>query len=489
VVDVAIVGAGISGIGMAAHLGMRSPERSYLVLERRERLGGTWDLFRYPGVRSDSDMYTLGFNFAPWRGAKAISDGAEIRGYLERVVDEQGIRPRIRFGTRVVTANWDGDSARWALGLEGPRGERSSMSARFLVLGTGYYDYDRPHEVDFPGRKDFEGVILHPQFWPPEHDCARKRVVVIGSGATAATIVPAMARSAAQVTMLQRTPSWYFVLPSRDPLARFLSHVMPARWVSALMRRKNIWLQDTLFRRSRRHPEKVSRYLTRIARKALGDRYDAAAFTPPYGPWQQRMCLVPDADLFCAIRDGTACIVTGQIEHFDRTGICLTDGRHLDADVTVTATGLRLAVAGGIAVSVDGMPVDFSQRFYYKHCMFSGVPNLAVIFGYINASWTLRADLISDYVCRLLAQLRTTGMDYAVPRLPEGCDMAAEPLFDFSSGYIRRGQHLLPKNGPALPWRLDQNYVRDKPWLERSPIADGVLHFGRAAATSAVPVD
>jgi cation diffusion facilitator CzcD-associated flavoprotein CzcO len=479
-VDVAIVGAGISGIGMAAHLQMKCPDRSYAILERRDAVGGTWDLFRYPGVRSDSDMHTLGFDFEPWTNDKSIADGGAILDYLNGIVDQRGIRPHIRFGARVISADWDSATAHWQVLIESEEGHISRLSARFLYLGSGYYDYDSPHEANLPGRANFTGTIVHPQFWPADLDYTGKQVVVIGSGATAVTMVPAMADRAAHVTMLQRTPTWYIARPARDGLANALRKVLPARIAYALTRYKNVRLQNLLYKRSRSAPGKVAQFLTGQMKQALGDKYDAKAFTPPYNPWEQRLCLVPDGDFFAAIRSGKAEVVTDRIERFDAASIVLESGRHLPADVIVTATGLRIAVAGKIAISMDGVPVDFTDHYYYRACMFSNIPNLAVVFGYLNASWTLRADLNAAYICRLLNRMKATGADTATPVLPEGQELGDDNVYDFSSGYLQRAMHLMPRSAAALPWRLNQDYLEDKAYLKSAPIEDGIMQLATA---------
>jgi cation diffusion facilitator CzcD-associated flavoprotein CzcO len=479
-VDVAIVGAGISGIGMAAHLQMKCPDRSYAILERRDAVGGTWDLFRYPGVRSDSDMHTLGFDFEPWTNDKSIADGGAILDYLNGIVDQRGIRPHIRFGARVISADWDSATAHWQVLIESEEGHISRLSARFLYLGSGYYDYDSPHEANLPGRANFTGTIVHPQFWPADLDYTGKQVVVIGSGATAVTMVPAMADRAAHVTMLQRTPTWYIARPARDGLANALRKVLPARIAYALTRYKNVRLQNLLYKRSRSAPGKVAQFLTGQMKQALGDKYDAKAFTPPYNPWEQRLCLVPDGDFFAAIRSGKAEVVTDRIERFDAASIVLESGRHLPADVIVTATGLRVAVAGKIAISMDGVPVDFTDHYYYRACMFSNIPNLAVVFGYLNASWTLRADLNAAYICRLLNRMKATGADTATPVLPEGQELGDDNVYDFSSGYLQRAMHLMPRSAAALPWRLNQDYLEDKAYLKSAPIEDGIMQLATA---------
>ncbi|MDX8357685.1 NAD(P)/FAD-dependent oxidoreductase [Sphingopyxis terrae] len=482
--DVLIVGAGLSGIGMAAHLQMHSPDRSFALVERRANLGGTWDLFRYPGIRSDSDMHTLGFVFEPWRHEKSIADGPSILEYLNRIVDERGIREHIRFNNKVVGADWDSAAARWTVTMEDDKGAVSTTTARWLYLGSGYYDYDEPFDANFTGREDFAGQIIHPQFWPKDFDYSGKKVVVIGSGATAVTIVPSMADKAAHVTMLQRTPTWYAIRPAKDGFANFLRKVLPEKTAYRLTRFKNIRLQDIVFRRAREKPEKVADFLTKKLKQALGDRYDPVAFTPPYNPWDQRLCLVPDGDFFEAMKAGKASVVTDHIERFDKTGIQLKSGQHLDADVIITATGLKLAVAGKIPVRVDGEPVAWNEHFYYKACMFSNVPNFSVVFGYLNASWTLRADIVSEYVCRVLNHMRDAGTTVATPLLADPTSLTEENIFDFSSGYIQRALHIMPKNADKLPWRLSQNYVQDRIDMRTGPVDDGVLKFGKAASVS-----
>jgi cation diffusion facilitator CzcD-associated flavoprotein CzcO len=488
--DVLIVGAGISGIGMAVHLQQYSPDRSFALVERRANLGGTWDLFRYPGIRSDSDMHTLGFVFEPWKHEKTIADGPAILEYLNRIVDERHIRERIRFDRKVVGADWDSAAARWTVTLEDAAGATSTTTARWLYLGAGYYDYDEPFDANFTGREDFRGQIIHPQFWPENLDYTGKKVVVIGSGATAVTIVPSMADKAAHVTMLQRTPTWFFIRPAKDALANFLRRILPEELAYKITRFKNVRLQDIGFRRARTKPEKVKNFLTGKIKDALGDRYDEKSFTPPYNPWDQRLCLVPDADFFNAMKADKASVVTDHIERFDATGVQLKSGQHLDADIIVTATGLKLAVAGKIPVRVDGALVDWSEHFYYKACMFSNVPNFSAVFGYLNASWTLRADIVAEYVCRVLNHMQATGTVVATPALADPATLTEENIFDFSSGYIQRSLHIMPKNADKLPWRLNQNYVQDRIDMKTGAIDDGVLTFSNGrAAHSAAPAE
>lgn len=481
VVDVLIVGAGISGIGFAVHLSSKHPQKSFVILDRRAQPGGTWDLFRYPGIRSDSDMHTLGFAFAPWKHEKAIADGPAILDYLNEITDAHGLRPHMRFDHKVTSAAFDSSSGLWTVTAETAAGETRRLQARFVFMGAGYYDYDTPHDAAFAGADVFKGRIVHPQFWPSDLDYQNKNVVVIGSGATAVTIVPAMADSGAgHVTMLQRTPTWMISRPAKNGLANFMRKVMPETVAYAITRKINIFLQDLMFKRARHQPEKVKAALEKHLREILGAHFDPEAFTPPYNPWEQRLCLVPDSDFFNAIKRGKAGVVTDHIERFDETGVVLKSGNHLDADIIVTATGLKLAVAGKIAVSVDGAPVDFATRFYYRNCMFSNVPNFALVFGYLNASWTLRVDIIAEYLCRLFSEMDRKGVQVATPVMTEAGAPEEDDIFDFSSGYIQRSKHLLPKNAKTLPWRLNQDYRRDKEDMRSAPIDDGVIQFSKA---------
>jgi len=483
--DVLIVGAGISGIGMAAHMRMKAPGHSFAIVERRENLGGTWDLFRYPGIRSDSDMHTLGFDFEPWRHEKSIADAPSILDYLNKIVDERDIRRHIRFGHKVISADWREDEARWHVEMELDDGSTSHLTANFVYLGSGYYDYDEPYDPGFDFG-DFEGQVIHPQFWPEDLDYAGKKVVVIGSGATAVTIVPSMSDKAEHVTMLQRTPTWMFARPAKDGLANFLRKVLPDSLAYSLTRFKNIRMQDYAFKTARNKPEKVKEALHKAIEKALGPNYDKESFTPPYDPWDQRLCLVPDDDLFEAMKAGKASVVTGHIEKFEKGGVRLTSGDFLEADIVITATGLKLAVAGKIDIRQNGESVNWPDRYYYKGCMFSNLPNLAVVFGYLNASWTLRADINSDYVCRILNEMRRSGSDIATPVLsPEAeAQVVEDDIFDFSSGYIQRSKEIMPKSAIAYPWRLNQEYVADRKMLKEDPVRDGLMTFTKAGANA-----
>jgi cation diffusion facilitator CzcD-associated flavoprotein CzcO len=484
-VDVLIVGAGLSGVGAACHLQKLSPDRSYAILEARARMGGTWDLFRYPGVRSDSDMYTLGYGFRPWREAEAIAEGPAILRYVEETAREHGVDRRIRYGWRVTRAAWSTAEALWRVEAEGPEGAVLQLTCGFLFLCSGYYSYRGGHDPEFPGKDRFGGRIVHPQAWPDDLDHAGKRIVVIGSGATAVTLVPALARTAAQVTMLQRSPTYVVARPSRDAFADKARRRLPARAAYALVRWRNLLLQLWLFRLARRKPEAFKARIVGLARAQLGPDYDVEThFTPAYNPWDQRVCLAPDADFFRAIRSGRARVVTDRIEGFTETGLQLASGAALDADLVVTATGLELEVLGGVALSVDGRPVEPARLLGYRGMMYDGVPNLATCFGYTNASWTLRADLSATYVCRLLNHMRRTGLRQCTPRNRDP-DMPRGPWLDFTSGYVRRAMDRFPKQGGRGPWRNRQNYLADLAGLRFSPLRDGVLDFSNPSPTPA----
>ncbi|WP_404338419.1 flavin-containing monooxygenase [Sphingomonas sp. MMS12-HWE2-04] len=457
--DVVVVGAGISGIGAAYHLQANSPDRSYVILEGRARLGGTWDLFRYPGIRSDSDMYTLGFGFRPWTDAKAIADGGAILDYLVSTAKHYGIDRNIRTGHRVKRADWSSAEALWNVVAEHD-GAELRFTCSFLYLGTGYYDYAKGYSPDFAGAETFTGRIVHPQLWADDIDYAGKRVVVIGSGATAVTLVPELAKQAAHVTMLQRSPSYIVARPSADVVANALRRVLPARAAYAVTRWKNVLLQQYFFRLMRRHPAKAKERLIDMVRAELGRDYDVAThFTPRYNPWDQRLCLVPDADLFAAIRNGSAEVVTDTIDRFTQTGIRLASGREIEADLVVTATGLVIKLMGDIEVAVDGVRFDPAQHLMYKGMMLSDVPNFAIAFGYTNASWTLKADLTANYVTRLLNAMRKRGMRQVTPRLARPVEEA--PFLEFTSGYVQRAADRLPKQATRKPWRVHQSYARD----------------------------
>ncbi len=474
-VDVLIVGAGISGIGMAVHLRDKCPGKSFALVERRDEIGGTWNLFQYPGIRSDSDMHTLGFNFEPWTEQKAIADGPSIMNYLHRIKAKHDLEKHIHFGHKVLSASWSSEDARWTVTAEKSDGSHAVMYANFLYMGSGYYDYDQGYDAQITGIDNFKGDVVHPQFWPKDFDYSGKKVVIIGSGATAVTIVPVMAEKAAHVTMLQRTPTWYFARNAKDHLANFLRKIMPDQWAYNIIRKKNVWMQDLTFNMARKKPQKIIKKLEKPLKKELGDKYNKEDYTPPYGPWEQRLCLVPDSDMFKAISSGAADVKTGHIETVTADGIKLKSGETLDADVIVTATGLKLAVAGKVAFEVDGKPINFHDHFYYKGCMFSDIPNMAIVFGYLNASWTLKADIVSEYTCRLLNHMDATSTRIANPVLSETVE--EEELFDFSSGYIQRSINELPRNSTKMPWKLNQDYLFDKKVLLNEAVDDGVIQF------------
>ena len=475
--DVLIIGAGISGISAGYHLQSMCPERSWAILEARSAMGGTWDLFRYPGIRSDSDMHTFGFGFRPWPNAKAISEADEILDYLKDTAREYRIDERIRYGHKLLAADWSSKEACWTVRVQAK--EERILRCNFLLMCSGYYDYDRGYLPDFPGVERFTGKVVHPQFWTPDIQWQGKRVVVIGSGATAVTLVPSMAREAAHVTMLQRSPSWILSRPAIDPIGRQLQRFLPSGLAHRLTKAKNLALGSWFYRMCRTNPERAGRGLLKMVRKQLPEGYDVQKhFTPRYNPWEQRLCLVPNGDLFKSIRSGKAEVVTDQIETFTETGIRLKSGQELQADLVVSATGLELKFMGGIALSIDGTPVDPRDSLPYKGLMLSGIPNLALVFGYTNASWTLRADLVNAFVGRLLQHMRASNTAWVVARPPVQTVPTA-PWVDFSSGYFQRALDRFPKQGEVAPWRTEQNYKRDVELLKKAPLEDGVLQFGR----------
>ena len=479
--DVLIVGAGLSGIGAACHLQTDCPGKSYAILEGRERSGGTWDLFQYPGIRSDSDMFTLGYRFKPWTEAKAIADGPSILSYIRETAREHGVEQHIRYSRRVVRADWSSADARWTVEVQRTdTGETEQLTCSFLFGCTGYYNYDKGYSPFFEGRKRFRGEIVHPQHWPENLDYTGKRVVVIGSGATAVTLVPSMAEQAAHVTMLQRSPTYIVALPGRDPIADFLRSKLPARVAYPIVRWKNVLLQGAMYGLSRRAPSFMRKVLRRGVVRQLPPGYDVDThFNPKYDPWDQRICLVPDADLFKAIGNGDASVVTDGIETFTENGLKLTSGAELEAVVIVTATGLNLQLLGGMEIGVDGRDVAMSDTVGYKGMMFSGLPNMAVTLGYTNASWTLKADLCAEYVCRLLNHMDANGYRVVTPLGPDPSS-PTEPFLDLKSGYVLRSLDALPKQGERTPWRLHQNYARDILLMRRGPIEDEAISFSRA---------
>ena len=482
-VDILIVGAGLSGIGAAVHLKQQCPNQRVAILEARERLGGTWDLFRYPGIRSDSDMHTMGYDFKPWRSKKAIADGPSILAYLKETAEQYEVEALIRYQHQVTAADWRSEEGMWVVTIRTPAGSQR-LRCRILYLCAGYYSYEGGYSPEFPRQERFEGRIVHPQQWPENLDYRGKRVVIIGSGATAITLLPSMSDKAAHVTMLQRSPTYLFAWPDTDRIANTLNKVLPAGLAYTLTRTKNILMQQYFYGVSQRHPERAKRRLIDEVRKRLGADFDVDKhFTPTYNPWQQRLCLTPNGDLFDALNAGKASVVTDQIEHFTESGIQLKSGQHLDADLIVTATGLNLVLFGGIAVSLDGQPVDVPSRWSYKGVGVSGIPNFFLCFGYINASWTLRADLVSRYVCRVLQHMEATGNTQCTPTLRETDQDMVENSWtdDFNPGYIERFRHQLPKQGDRVPWTNKQNLAHDKRYLGREAVDDGVLLFSRSS--------
>ena len=484
-VDVLIVGAGISGIGSACHLLNKCPGKSFTIVEARTEYGGTWDLFRYPGIRSDSDMHTLGFNFKPWVAEKSIADGPSIKKYLKETIDENDLADHIQYETKVMSANWSVQDQTWNVDIV-QNEQASQLSCKFLMMCSGYYDYEKPFRPDFENEDVFMGQIIHPQLWPKDLDYKDKKVIVIGSGATAMTLVPALADKAESVTMVQRSPTYVVSMPDEDRIANLLRKLLPSSWAYAITRFKNTKLQQIMYRRMRNQPQKMKRYLVGLVKKALGPEYDVDThFTPSYNPWDQRMCLIPNGDLFRSLRSGKTQVVTEQIECFTATGLRLKSGQELEADIIVTATGLNMQLMGGAEFYVDDQPIDFSAKFSYKGMMYAGIPNLIQTFGYINASWTLRADLTAEYACRLINRIDELGADYCVARLSdEDFNMIAKPWIEnFSAGYIQRSLDLMPKQGEEDPWRNTQNYALDKKILRDAPLEDGVMTFVDVAVT------
>jgi len=487
-VDVLIVGAGLSGVGAGAHLQQNHPSKSYAILEARESIGGTWDLFRYPGIRSDSDMYTMGYSFRPWKHPKAIADGPDILDYIRETASEYGVDRRIHFGHRVVRAEWSTDEARWTVEAErGDTQETVHFTCGFLFTCCGYYRYDEGYTPEFKGAERFGGRIVHPQHWPEDVDYAGKQVVVIGSGATAVTLVPTMARSAAHVTMLQRSPTYIVSLPAEDPVAKVIRRALPDKAAYTLMRWKNVLLTMLSFQLSRRRPRAMKALLRRMLERDLPPGYDIDRhFKPSYNPWDQRLCLVPDGDLFKSIRDGRASVVTDSVETFTEDGLALASGAELEADLIVTATGLDLVPLGDMEVSVDGRDIELPETLGYKGMMLEGVPNLAVAFGYTNASWTLKCDLTCEYVCRLLGHMDERGYRQCTPRNRDP-SVSAEPFVDFNSGYVLRAIDRFPKQGSKAPWRLHQNYARDILLVRHGAIEDGAMEFSGKRSTVGGP--
>ena len=485
-VDVLIVGAGLSGIGAAHHLQTSFPAKTYTILEARDVIGGTWDLFRYPGVRSDSDMHTLGYRFRPWTQARAIADGPSILRYIRDTAAEAGIGEHIRFGHRVIGASWSSAAARWT--VQAAHGtETVTMTCGFLLICSGYYRYDEGYLPSFAGIGDFRGRVVHPQHWPADLDYAGQRVVVIGSGATAVTLVPALAETAGHVTMLQRSPTYILPIPAEDHVAVRLRALLGTRCGYAVTRWKNVLLMTAFYKLSRRRPVMIRDWIRKVTAKQLPAGYDVGThFNPAYNPWDQRLCLVPDGDLFKAIRDGRASVMTDRIVRFTESGLQLESGAELEADIVVTATGLQMLPIGGTRLTVDGRPVRLPETMAYKGMMLSGVPNFAFTVGYTNASWTLKADLVSEFTCRLLAYMDSHGYDICVP-VNDDPTVTERPLMDFSAGYVLRSIDQFPRAGSRAPWRLGMSYAHDVVTLRYGKINDGAMRFSRLPRTQAPP--
>jgi len=475
-VETLIIGAGLSGIGTACHLKQHCPDREFAILERRVRLGGTWDLFRYPGIRSDSDMFTFGFSFRPWNGDQVLADGPSIRRYLQETAEQFGVTEHIHYGVDLTSASWSSREQIWT--LSGTcNGDPVTYTCSILISCTGYYDYARGHQPEFAGIENFQGRLVHPQRWPQALDYAGKRMVVIGSGATAVTLVPALAENAGHVTMLQRSPTYILSMPARDRLLGLLKKLIPESAVYRFARWRNLRLHRLMFKASKRWPGIVRRLMLRGVRKALAGSADMRHFTPDYQPWDQRLCAVPDGDLFEAVKTGRASVVTDEIETFTPGGIRLKSGSEIEADIVVSATGLKLQLLGGMALSVDGQAVDMRNRLTYKGVLMEGVPNMAWVFGYTNAAWTLKSDLSAGYICRLLNHLAQRELGVFLPLDREGCAAEESVMAALQSGYVQRADGILPRQGTRYPWRLLNDYERDKNILLEGPLEDGILQF------------
>lgn len=478
-IDVLIIGAGISGIGLAAHLAQQCPKRQFAILEARESIGGTWDLFRYPGIRSDSDMTTFGYRFKPWRKASVLADAASIRGYLSEVVDEQHLREKIYFGHRVIAANYDSATKQWWVEVINAQQEKQTWIANFIFSCTGYYDYAQGFLPHYPNQTAFQGQLIHPQHWPESLDYQGKKIVVIGSGATAITLLPALVQGGAgHVTMLQRSPTYIASISALDQMYHKLRKWLPEQTAYQLIRGRNIVTQRLIYALARKYPQLVRTFLLHAVKKQLQGKVDMKHFTPHYLPWEQRLCVVPDGDLFQVLRDGQASVVTDEIEHFTEQGIQLKSGQYLDADIIVSATGLQIQVLGGIQATVDGKPIDPAEHLLYQGMMLNNVPNMAMMIGYINASWTLKVDIAADYLCRLLNYMDQQGYAEVMPAgQPE--QLPQSVMGSLTAGYIQRATHLMPKQGATSPWKMTNNYLTDRKALKHASFEDGILNFRR----------
>jgi cation diffusion facilitator CzcD-associated flavoprotein CzcO len=487
--DVLIIGAGLSGIGMACHLSKACPTKRVAILERRQAIGGTWDLFRYPGIRSDSDMITFGYSFRPWDQHKVLADGSSIRRYIADTAREHGVDRLIRFGTKINGANWSSEQRCWTVdAVDEATGEKLTFTTKQLVSCTGYYNHDQGYLPRFPGEDKFKGLRIHPQQWPDDLDYRGKRVVVIGSGATAVTLIPAMADKAAHVTMLQRSPSYVMTVPGYDKVAAALGLVLPARWVYGMARWRNLRLQQLIYKAAKRWPNPVRSWLLNHVRKQVGGNVDMQHFTPKYNPWDERLCAVPDGDLFKVIREGKASVVTDRINTFTEQGILLQSGRLLEADIIITATGLQLQSLGGMRLSIDGEKVEPSKLMTYKSVLLQDVPNFAYLFGYTNAPWTLKVEMSASYLCRLWRHMDATGCDVMTARAPAGEMLAESVLGSLQSGYVRRGEAILPRQGRSLPWRVLNNLKADRTMLLNDPVTDAALELSAPGKTKVAPL-
>ncbi len=486
--DVLIVGAGLSGIGAARHIKSQCPGKTFAILEGRATMGGTWDLFRYPGIRSDSDMYTLGYNFKPWTEPQVIADGHRIRNYIQETARENAIESHIRYDSKVTSADWHSDTATWTVTVQKKSGETVQLTCGWLMMCSGYYNYEEGFTPEFKGREDFKGQVIHPQFWPEKLDYSGKRVVVIGSGATAITLIPSMTDKAQHVTMLQRTPSYVISVPQFDPMVRVLLKFLPEMTVYKMSRARNNFITQLIFKLSRKYPNAMRKFLLKQVKMQVGPNFDMKHFTPPYNPWDQRLCAVPNGDMFKVLKKGKASVVTDHIDRFTDKGILLKSGQTLEADIIVTATGLNLRLFGGMTMTVDGKAIEMNQHISYKGVMFSDIPNFSNALGYTNASWTLKADLIAEYVCRLINHMDKTGTRIAVPERNDP-NVKTTQLLEMTSNYVARAEAYLPKGADRAPWKLYQNYALDKEQLHNGKLEDGVMAFRKprvagAAATA-----
>ncbi|KZY62311.1 FAD-containing monooxygenase EthA [Oleiphilus sp. HI0071] len=480
--DILIIGAGLSGIGSACHVSKECPDKSLAILERRQTMGGTWDLFRYPGIRSDSDMTSFGFQFKPWFSDKVLAKGPDIRNYVVETAAEYGIKDKVQFGLKITSANWNSSTQLWEIeALHEPTNETRSYTCNFFLNCTGYYNYDKGYRPHFNNEETFKGQIIHPQHWPEDLDYSGKKVVVIGSGATAVTIVPSMTDKASHVTMLQRSPTYIMSLPDNDKIASFMAKIMPKSWAYLITRKRNILIQRALYLVSMRWPNFMRKVLARNVRKELGENVDMKHFSPSYNPWEERLCAAPDGDFFAKIREGKASVVTDHIDSFTETGIKLKTGQHLDADIIVTATGLNVQMMGGLKLSVDGEETHLSDKMTYKSVMIEGVPNFSWVFGYINAPWTLKCDIASRYICRLIKFMDSNNYTVATPTDIGNNKLTDGMLDNFDPGYAQRAKHMLPRQGRSGPWKLDMDYGKDKKVLLKEPVDEPNMHFKTAA--------